>query len=354
MSEIWDVIVIGGGQSGLASGYFLRKKGYQFVILESSNVAAGSWPHYYDSLQLFSPANFSSLPGMKFPSDLNQYPNKSEVIRYLAEYAQQFQLPVHIKKQVLSVKKNNHIFTVKTKNGETYHSKVIINATGTFRNPYLPQVKGSELFNGRILHSSQYKNPDPFINERIIVVGSGNSAVQIAIELSKVSKTTLAVRQPVRFQKQKVLGQDIHVWLKLSGFDQFPFWRLGKTAPKTKPVLDLGPYKKQVDKGNPNQVKMFTRFYCDGIIWPDGNKEQVDTVIFATGYKNHLSHLVKIGAIDSTGEPVHVGGVSTVVPGLYYVGLEGQRSFASATLRGSGPDAKFVIRKLERYLKLYK
>lgn len=73
-----------------------------------------------------------------------------------------------------------------------------------------------------------------------------------------------------------------------------------------------------------------------------------------TGYKNHLSHLVKIGAIDSTGEPVHLGGVSTVVPGLYYVGLEGQLSFASATLRGSGPDAKFVIRKLERYLKLYK
>jgi putative flavoprotein involved in K+ transport len=353
MREIWDVIVIGGGQAGLASGYYLGKKGYQFIILESSNIAAGSWPNYYDSLQLFSPANFSSLPGMKFSGDLNHYPNKSEVIQYLTDYTQHFQLPVHIHKQVLSVEKNNNVFTVVTGTGETYHSKAIVNATGTFRSPYIPVIKGREIFNGRMLHSSQYRNPEPFINERIVVVGSGNSAVQIAIELSKVSKTTLAVRQPVRFQKQKVLGQDIHVWLKLSGFDQFPFWRLGKTAPKTKPVLDFGPYIEQMDKGKPDQVNMFTSFYSDGVIWPDGRKEQVDTVIFATGYKNHLSHL-KTGAIDSTGEPIHVGGVSTSVPGLYYVGLEGQRSFASATLRGSGPDAKFVIRKLERYLKLYK
>ncbi|MGI8384000.1 flavin-containing monooxygenase [Robertmurraya sp. P23] len=351
MSEIWDVIVIGGGQAGLASGFYLRKKGYQFIILESSNLAAGSWPNYYDSLQLFSPAYFSSLPGMKFPGELKKYPTRSEVIQYLTDYTQHFNLPVHIHKQVLSVEKNNNVFTVVTGTGETYYSKTIINATGSFRSPYIPLIKGRELFNGRMIHSSQYQNPEPFINERIIVVGSGNSAVQIAIELSKVSQTKLAVRQPVTLQKQKVLGQDIHFWLKISGFDRYPFWRFGKTVPKSNSVLDLGEYKEQLEKGKPDQNNMFTSFYSDGIVWPDGRKEKVDTVIFATGYKNKLSHLEATGAIDSLGEPIHAGGVSTVVPGLYYVGLEGQRSFASATLRGVGPDAKFVIRKLDRYLK---
>lgn len=350
MSEIWDVIVIGGGQAGLASGYYLRKKGYQFIILESSPLAAGSWPNYYESLTLFSPAYFSSLPGMKFPGDSKQYPTKSEVIQYLTKYAHHFQLPVHVNQPVLSVEKNKNVFTVVTGTEERYHSKAIINATGSFRSPYIPAIKGRELFNGQIIHSSEYRKPELFIHKRNVVVGSGNSAVQIAIELSTVSQTTLAVRQPVILQKQKVLGQDIHFWLKQSGFDRFPFWRLGKTAPKSKSVLDLGEYKEQLENGNPDQVKMFTSFYSNGVIWPDGRKERIDTVIFATGFKNSLRHLEGSGAIDSKGEPIHVAGVSTAVSGIYFVGLEGQRSFASATLRGVGPDAKYVIRKLGLYL----
>lgn len=351
MDKIWDAIVIGGGQAGLASGYYLRKSGLQFLILELSNSAAGSWPNYYDSLRLFSPAYSSSLPGMKFPGQRDYYPTKSEVISYLNDYIQHFQLPVEVNKQVISVEKNNDIFTVVIKTSERYHSKTVINATGSFRNPFIPVVKGRELFKGRIFHSSEYRNPDTFINQRIIVVGSGNSVVQIAIELSKVSKVTLAVRNQVHLLKQKVLGQDLHFWLKITGFDHFPFWRFGKTAPKSNSVIDLGQYKEHLEIGKPDQLQMFTSFYSDGVIWPDGSKEPVDTVIFATGYRNHLPHLIGIGAIDLNGDPLHVAGVSTAVEGLYYVGIEGQRSFASATLRGVGPDSKFVIRKLLRYLK---
>lgn len=120
----------------------------------------------------------------------------------------------------------------------------------------------------------------------------------------------------------------------MSGFDQFPFWRLKKNTPRLNSVVDLGHYKEQLERGEPDQVKMFTSFYSDGVIWPDGRKEQVDTVIFATGYKNKLSHLEATGGIDTKGEPIHEAGISTVVPGLYYVGIEGQRSVASATLRG--------------------
>jgi putative flavoprotein involved in K+ transport len=95
---------------------------------------------------------------------------------------------------------------------------------------------------------------------------------------------------------------------------------------------------------------MFTSFYSEGVVWPDGTKEPVQTVIFATGYRPNLYYLQSIGALDAEGKPLHTAGISLSVPGLYYVGLEGQRSFASATLRGVGPDAQFVVKRLLRHL----
>ncbi|MFZ7946110.1 hypothetical protein [Neobacillus sp. 19] len=150
---------------------------------------------------------------------------------------------------------------------------------------------------------------------------------------------------------RRFIGRDIHFWLKVTGIDTFPFWRFGKTTPTSRPVIDFGKYSKQLVQGTPDQQPMFTSFDSDGVIWSDGRKEKVDTVILATGYQNNLMHLKEIGAIDSNGQPFHVGGVSTSVQGLYYVGLEGQRSISSATLRGVGSDAQFVVRKLVRYLK---
>lgn len=115
-------------------------------------------------------------------------------------------------------------------------------------------------------------------------------------------------------------------------------------------VSDPGHYKSILNSGNPDQRSMFTSFYSNGVIWPDGTREPVDSVIFATGYRPHLTYLEPLGALDQEGRPLQKAGISQSVPGLYYVGLEGQRSFASATLRGVGPDAKFVIRKLTRFL----
>lgn len=351
MKKLLDSIVIGGGQAGLASGYHLQKKGLQFLILEGNNQAIGSWPQYYDSLKLFSPSRFSSLPGMKFPSDSDQYPMRDEVIRYLQDYTKHFKLPIMTNQQVVSIEKNGEEFTIHTISGDTFQSRTIINATGSFHSAYKPDIKEQETFRGNVLHSSEYKKPDRFINQRIVVVGRGNSAVQIAVELAEVSTTTLAVRQTVQLIKQKILGQDLHFWMKVTGLDTFPFWRFGKTIASPSSVIDLAQYKERLAEGRPNQQPMFISFYTDGVIWPDGTKEPVDTVIFATGYRSNLTYLRDIGALDSERKPLQVAGVSTSVPGLYYVGLEGQRSFASATLRGVGSDAQFVVRKLLRHLK---
>lgn len=351
MSKVWDAIVIGGGQAGLATGYYLQKEGLDYLILEANVQAAGSWPNYYDSLKLFSPARFSSLPGMKFPGDPDHYPTKIEVIDYLMDYKKHFNLSVMANQRVVSVKSKAKVFEVLTESGETFHARTIINATGSFNNPFIPFIKGQETFQGRIIHSSDYRNPDPFINHRVIVVGSRNSAVQIAIELAEVSKTTLAVRKPVQLIRQRFLGQDLHFWIRAIGIDTFPFWRFGKKPPISSSVANLNNYEERLASGKPNQQPMFISFYDNGVIWPDGTKEQVDTVIFATGFRYNLDYLSHLGALDNEGKPMETAGISTSVPGLYYVGLEGQRSFASATLRGVGPDSRFIVRKLRRHLK---
>ncbi|WP_312500448.1 flavin-containing monooxygenase [Bacillus luti] len=351
MKEILDSIVIGGGQAGLASGYHLQKKGLQFLILEASERTAGSWPYYYESLKLFSPARFSSLPGMQFPGHPDDYPTRNEVIDYLQNYVDNFQLPVMLNQRVESIEKEDGIFKVQTVSGKTFLTRTIINATGSFHSPFNPIIKDQEEFKGNIIHSAMYRSPNQYINQRVEVVGRRNSAVQIALELADVSKVSLAVRKPVQLMKQKVWGKDLHFWLKVLGVDTFPFWRFGKTAPSSGGVIDLGDYKERLARGNPDQRSMFTSFYTDGVVWPDGKKEPIDTVIFATGYHPNLSYFNAIGALDSEGRPLQIAGVSTEVQGVYYVGLEGQRSFSSATLRGVGSDAKFVVRKLISYLK---
>ncbi|MCM3441321.1 flavin-containing monooxygenase (plasmid) [Metabacillus halosaccharovorans] len=352
MTKVWDTIVIGGGQAGLASGYHLKKKGLKFLILEANNQAIGSWPNYYDSLKLFSPSHLSSLPGLKMPGKKNHYPLKNEVISYLEEYTKKFQFPIETNKRVLDVMKHRKGFIIHTQTGETYQTRTIINATGYFQNPYMPEIMGIDIFKGEVLHSSTYQKPDHYKGKRVVVVGRGNSAVQIAIELAEASHTSLAVLQPVKFVNQKVLGIDMHFWLRVTGLDTFPFWKFGKKVPIPSAVADLGDYKAKLEAGKPEQQQMFTAFHSDGVIWSDGTKESVDTVIFATGYLPTLTYLNNIGALDTDGKPLLVAGISTTVPGIYFVGLEGQRSFASATLRGVGPDAHYVVRKLIQYLKM--
>jgi putative flavoprotein involved in K+ transport len=350
MNESIDVIVIGGGQAGLATGYHLGRRGLSFRILESSGEATGSWPHYYNSLKLFSPAKYSSLPGLPFPGDPNRYPVREEVIAYLKHYAEYFQLPILTHQHVATVEREGKRFIVQTTLGVTYRVKAVVSATGSFHNPYMPSIPGQELYQGQIMHSCQYRNEVPHRDHRIVIVGRGNSAIQIAVELSEVCHTSIAVLKPIEFKNQIWLGKDFHYWLIVTGIDKFPFWRFGKKAPNPSAVVDLQNYQQKITAGIPDQRAMFTSFYENGVVWSDGMKEQVDTVIFATGYRSNFAYLSNLDALDKEGKPLQKGGVSTVVRGLYYMGLYGQRNFSSATLRGVGMDARYIVNKLEHSL----
>ena len=183
-----------------------------------------------------------------------------------------------------------------------------------------------------------------------MVAGGGNSAVQVGYELAQVATVTLATRHPVTFHPQRRGGQDLHHWLVTSGFDLLPPQWLSHYL-SDRWVVDTGKYRHALETGQMDRRPMFTAFGTDGVIWPDGTTEKVDTVVFATGYRPHLGYLNPLGALDGGGLPLHSGGISATHPGLVYLGLEFQQSFSSNTLRGVHRDAEHVIAPLAAHVR---
>lgn len=345
------LVVIGGGQAGLATAHVARTLGLDPLILEASRSPAGSWPHYYDSLTLFSPARRSALPGAPFPGDPDGYPTRDEVIAYLAGYAERLDADLRTGHRVVKVAAESSeepggLFEVVVESGESFTAPMVIAATGAFSRPHRPDLPGLDTFTGAVLHSSQYRRPEEFAGRRVVIVGGGNSAVQIAIELAEHARVTLATRHPLRFMPQRVLGIDMHLWLQRTGLDSVGWARPLLTGGKGTPVFDTGTYRAQIATGNPDHRPMFSSLDGDHVVWRDGKRERVDVVLLATGYRPGVGYLDELGALDGDGHPLHRGGISTTHQGLGYVGLEWQRSFASATLRGVGADARHVLARL--------
>ncbi|WP_214317542.1 flavin-containing monooxygenase [Nonomuraea sediminis] len=329
-----DTIVIGGGQSGLTAARALKTAGLDPIVLEAGDQPTGSWSRYYDSLTLFSPARYSAIPGHPFPGDPDGYPHRDEVVDYLQRFADSLDIEIRTNTRVTRVEPG---FVVHTADGQQIPAAGVVAATGSFGNPYVPDLPGH--FTGRKLHVADYRNPKQHQGERVVVVGAGNSAVQVGYELAEVATVTLATRYPVQLVPQMIGGKDIHYWHTTTGFDTLPPAWPARIAQHTL-VLDTGDYAAALQDGRMDRREMFTAFDDDAIIWSDGTREKVDTVIFATGYRPDLGYLAPLGPVE------HVGGISTSHPGLAHVGLEFQRSFASNTLRGVTADADHIAAPL--------
>ncbi|MFC6091538.1 flavin-containing monooxygenase [Saccharothrix lopnurensis] len=342
-----EVLVIGAGQSGLAAAHAVKFAGGSPVVLEAGDRPTGSWAGYYDSLTLFSPARYSALPGLAFGGDPDRYPHRDEVVAYLARYAEWLGVEIRAEQRVEKVVAGAGGFEVVVAGGERVAARRVIAATGGFGAPYRPALPGLERFAGAVVHAAEYRNPEPYAGKRVVVVGAGNSAVQIAHELAAEARVTLASRKPVHFVNQRPLGRDVHWWWSVTGVDRAP---VGRWLPQqfSTPVLDEGIYRAAITAGRPDHRPMFTGLDGDAVTWFDGIRERVDALILATGYRPGLGYLEAMGALDANGYPRHRSGLSTTHPGLGFVGLEWQRSLSSATLRGVGPDARYVVRRLGR------
>jgi len=344
--DIDDVVVIGGGQAGLATVRTALDAGLSPVLVDAGSGPGGSWPSYYDSLTLFSPARFSALPGMPFPGDPQRYPRRDEVVDYLARYAAGLDADLRWGTHVDRVVREQEGFVVSTASGAELRARWVIAASGGFGRPHRPLLPGLDSFTGTVIHSSRYRSPEPFAGARVVVVGGGNSAVQIAVELAATARASVVTRHPLRWQPQRILGRDFHWWLDRTGLDRS---RLGPLLARGGvPVIDDGRYRAAITAGRPDHRPMFRRLDGDRVVWADGSCERVDAVVLATGFRADVAYLHGTEAVDAAGTPLHRGGVSRTVDGLAFVGLERQRSLASATLRGVGRDARHVLRTLSR------
>lgn len=342
--------MIGAGQSGLAAARALRELGMEPVVLEAGDRPAGSWPCYYDSLRVFSPAGFSSMPGMPFPGDPDRYPARDEVAEYLERYAARLDVEIRTNARVATVRQEGREFVVVTFAGEQVRVAGIVAASGSFSNPYRPNFPGEEGFTAELSHVADYRNPAPYGGRRVIVVGAGDSAAQVANELVSVAEVTLAVRHPVRLIPQLIGGRDVHYWLRETGFDSLPAEWLEKVAGGSV-ITDSVGVRQTLAEGRLDVRPMFVALEVDQVVWSDHERERVDAIILATGYRPSLDYLVELGALDRRGAPLHAGGISTTHLGLVYLGLEFQRSYASNTLRGVSADASAVIAPLVAWIR---
>ncbi|MBG6105918.1 putative flavoprotein involved in K+ transport [Micromonospora vinacea] len=346
ITSLEPVVIVGGGQSGLAAARAALSAGLRPVVLEAGAAPVGSWPDYYDSLTLFSPARYSSLPGVAFDGgDPDRYPARDEVVAYLRRYAGSIDAEIRTGARVTAVHpRPSGGYLVHTDNGDEIAAAGIVAASGSFGNPYLPVLPGQDAYAGEVRHVAHYRRPVPYAGKRVLVVGAGNSAIQVAYELAPHARVTLATRAPIQFLPQRIRGRDLHHWLRVTGADLLPRAILARLI-RHAAVLDTGVYRDAITAGLLTRREMFTAFTADGVIWADGTHEPVDAVLFATGYRPNLDYLAPLGALDD-GMPCHVGGVSTTHLGLVYLGLEFQRSFSSNTLRGVGRDASHVVAAL--------
>lgn len=333
-----DVIVIGGGQAGLAVGYYLRRTRLSWTILDAQDRPGGAWPRAWDSLRLFSPARFSSLPGWLMPGGTDEYPARDEAVDYLARYEARYGFPVERPVHVRSVRRHAGRFLLETDQGE-WSADAVVSATGSWARPYVPDVPGREVFRGMQVHSAEYRSPDDFAGGRVLVVGGGNSGAQVLAELSMVADAAWVTLQEPTFLPDHVDGRYL--------FDQATeLYRAQKEGRPPPPRASLGdivmvqPVREARDRGVLRAVRPFVRMTEHGVVWPDGREEAVDAIVWCTGFLPALEHLRPLGVVEPDGR-VQVRGTRSVrEPMLWLVGYGNWTGFASATLIGVGRSAR--------------
>lgn len=343
MSEHVEVAIVGGGQAGLAAGYYLAQQGRNFVILEQAPQIGHSWRTRWDSLKLITPSPYNNLPGLPFPKMPESFPNKDETANYLELYAETFKLPVRLGSQVSSVKQAPNGYLVQT-GTTTFETEQVVVATGPYQTPRIPPFSvdlAEEVFQ---IHSSQYRNSQQLPPGDVLVVGSGNSGPPIARELSTSHKIYLSVGNNPRMPR-RVLGQDLFWWLyKLGVMNVTIESRFGKRLSQRPDPL-VGINLDALTQENGVVLVGRTQGVQDNkIVFVNKQSIQVSSVIWATGFQPDY-RWIEVPVFDERGMPMHKRGV-TAAPGFYFLGLRWQYRVNSSLLGGVGRDAAFIASEI--------
>lgn len=360
-----EVLVLGGGQAGLAAGFYLNRlrrdaaagrsgPAPTFAVLDANAQPGGAWQHYWDSMELFSPAAYSSLPGYQMPPWHGEgNPSARHVVDYLRTYETRYGLPVHRPVTATTVQQEpGGGYTTTTDQGQ-WTSRAVINATGNWNAPYQPELPGSRQFTGQQLHTADYRGRDTYAGLRVIVVGGANSGAQIAADLTSVATVTWVTHKPPHYLPDDIDGRALfqiathHARAVVNG------------EPSSGGVASFGDIvavpavRAARDAGQLNARPMFSRFTPGGVQWDDGGQLEADVIIWCTGFRPDLQHLQHLdlttrNRIPETGEDLATR--SADYPGLFFLGYGDWCGPASATLIGVGAMARDTVKAVVQYL----
>ena len=338
-----EVVVVGGGQAGLAVGYFLKQQGRNFTILEAADQFAAVWRERWDSLKLFTPARFDSLPGRPFPGDPDSYPGRDDVVAYLTDYARELKLPVELNSRVRAVRQADGGYRVEL-DGRAIHAQQVVIATGPFQVPVTPAI--AEQLDPDVvqLHSTQYRNPGQIPAGPVLVVGGGNTGYQIAEELVRSHDVHLSIGPRQTPLPQRLLGRDVFTYLNALGVMRVTVSsRLGSRLQYRETLIGSSP----IAARRRHRIHLHARTVeISGreVRFADQTSVTPATVIWATGFR--LDHsFVQAPVFDDAGRLEHQRGV-TASPGLYFLGMPWQHTRGSALLGWVKDDAQFIAHRI--------
>jgi putative flavoprotein involved in K+ transport len=344
MSEHRDVVVVGGGQAGLAIGYFLARQGLRFTILDAAKEPAAAWRERWDSLRLFTPVRYDGLPGLAFPGEPDSYPGRDAVVAYLREYVRHFGLPLELDSRVRAVRTTGGRFLVEL-DDRSYEADHVVIATGPFQVPFTPAIADGLGPDVTQLHSTMYRRPDQLPDGPVVVVGGGNTGHQIAEELVRSREVHLSIGARQTPLPQRILGRDLFGYLEALGLmAKTVDSRLGRRMKDRETLVGSSPR-------GARRLGIRVRPRATGaagsmITFADGGQQAVSAVIWATGFR--LDHsFVQLPVFDELGQVRHRRGV-TDQPGLYFLGLPWQHTRGSALLGWVKDDALHLANHIAR------
>ncbi len=336
----YDVIVIGGGQAGLAAGHFLARQGRRFVILEAADGPAAACRARWDSLRLFTPARYDALPGTPFPGEPDRYPTRDEVVAYLTDYARE--LPVEYDSRVTALAPVPAGYRVELADRALEARQVVV-ATGPFqvaRTPGLSRELAGDVVQ---MHSGEYRNPRQLPDGPVLVVGGGNTGYQIAEELSRTHEVHLSIGTHQKPLPQRILGRDLfRVLTAVGAMRKTVDSRIGRRL-KDREML-IGSSPRGARRRGITLHGRTTAAEGGAIRFADGGSLEPRAVIWATGFTRDFGW-IDVPVLDEAGAPVHERGV-TAAPGLYFLGLPWQHTRGSALLGWVEDDAEHIAQRI--------
>lgn len=345
-TEHVNTLVIGGGQSGLSTGYHLARRDIDFLIVDAGDRIGDAWRKRWDSLRLFTPAHLDGLDGMDFPAPPTHFPTKDEMADFLEAYAERFDLPVRLGFTVDRLSRDGDGFVVASGDRRIAADNVVVAMSGwqEEKRPEFAAELDPALFQ---IHSSRYRQPSQIPDGTVLVVGAGNSGAEIALELASTHRTLLAGSPPghIPFEVESAFGRNLGTRLVGFAFHRIltrdtPIGRkmIAKNFGKGMPLVRTKP--KHLQAAGVESVGRIATAVDGRPATEDGETFDVDAVVWACGYSPGMSW-IDVGGMEN-GLPHHDKGISPDVPGLYFVGLPYLYSVSSHTIHGVGRDSERV------------